>query len=200
MRTALQLESSPKNLKANHIFFSFFHFSLFILLITNLDFRTDILSHRDRLYRLALSLLENSAEAEDVVQDVMLKAWERREEWDTVERPLAWLSQMTKNQALDKLRKMHPDPLPQEGSPQWQHPNLVASPQAADGLSLLQRLIAELPPPMDDLVRLRDIEGMSYREIAQHLQLSEAQVRVYLHRARNRIKERYMKLNHFGLS
>lgn len=165
-----------------------------------MDFRTDILSHRDRLYRLALSLLGDSAEAEDVVQDVMLKAWERREEWDTVERPLAWLSQMTKNQALDKLRKTHADPLPQEGSPLWQHPNLVASPQAADGLSLLQRLIAELPPPMDDLVRLRDIEGMSYREIAQHLQLSEAQVRVYLHRARNRIKERYMKLNHFGLS
>ena len=159
-----------------------------------MDFRTDILAHRDRLYRLALSLLGDSAEAEDVVQDVMLKAWERRGEWESIERPLAWLSQMAKNQALDKLRKMHPDPLPQEGSAQWQHPNLVASPQATDGLGLLHRLIAELPSPLDDLVRLRDIEGMSYREIADHLHLSEDQVRVYLHRARTKIKEKYLKL------
>ncbi len=164
-----------------------------------MDFRSDILVHRDRLYRLALSLLGDQVEAEDVVQDVMLKAWEHREEWGSIERPLAWLSQMTKNQALDKMRKMRPDPLPKEGSAQWQHPNLVETPQSTEGLALMQHLISDLPSPLDSIVRLRDIEGLSYREIALELQLSEDQVRVYLHRARTKIKEKYLKLQRFGL-
>lgn len=164
-----------------------------------MDFRTDILAHRDRLYRLALSILGDSAEAEDVVQDVMLKAWERREEWVAVEKPLAWLSQMTKNAALDKLKKARHQPLPEEGSAQWQSPSLVTTPHHSEGIGLVTRLISELPPPLDDLVRLRDIEGFSYAEIADKLQLTEDQVRVYLHRARTKIKEKYVKMQNYGL-
>ena len=164
-----------------------------------MDFRTDILPHRDRLYRLALSILGDSAEAEDVVQDVMLKAWERRKEWGAVEKPLAWLAQMTKNAALDKLKKAHHQPLPEEGSAQWQNPSLVTTPHHSEGIGLISRLISELPPPLDDLIRLRDIEGFSYAEIADKLQLTEDQVRVYLHRARTKIKEKYVKMQKYGL-
>ena len=43
-----------------------------------MDFRKDILVHRDRLYRLALSITMHTGEAEDVVQETMIRAWERR--------------------------------------------------------------------------------------------------------------------------
>ena len=66
-------------------------------------------------------------------------------------------------------------------------------------IALLARLMAQLPSPQDDIVRLRDIEGFSYREIAEKLNLSETQVRVYLHRGRQRLREQYTRIQNYGL-
>ena len=167
-----------------------------------MDLRTDILPHRDRLYRLALNITMNTAEAEDVVQDVMLRAWERRAEWDTIDNMQAWLMQICKNLALD--RKKHLDrqqPLSTHLSALNPQPStLTPHPyDSHESFSLLHQLIATLPPPLDDLVRLRDIEGLSYRDIATQLHLTEDQVRVYLHRARTKLKEKYTQIQKFGL-
>ena len=70
-----------------------------------MDFRSAILPHRDRLFRLALSITADVTEAEDVVQDAMLKAWERRDEWPQIGNMQAWLTQITKNIALDSARR-----------------------------------------------------------------------------------------------
>lgn len=164
-----------------------------------MDFRSDILVHRDYLYRLALSLIGDSAEAEDVVQDVMLKAWEHRAEWESIEKPLAWLTQVAKNLAMDKKKKSRPQPLPEEGSPGWQSPHMQSMPQQGDGIALMMQLISALPHPLDDLVRLRDVEGFTYSEIATQLQLTEDQVRVYLHRARQKLKAQYEAIQNYGL-
>lgn len=59
--------------------------------------------------------------------------------------------------------------------------------------------MAQLTPPQDDIIRLRDIEGLSYREIATELSLTEDQVRVYLFRARQKLREQYMKMQNYGL-
>lgn len=160
-----------------------------------MDLRTDILPHRDRLYRLALSITMQTAEAEDIVQDVMLRAWERRAEWPTIENMQAWLMQICKNLALDRRKKQERmSPLPSSLNQE----EMIAAPASYttdDGdYALIHQLIAQLPPPLDDLVRLRDIEGLSYREIATLLHLTEDQVRVYLHRARTKLKEKYQQL------
>ena len=70
-----------------------------------MDFRTTILPHRDRLYRLALSITLDTADAEDIVQDTMLKAWERREQWPQIRNIESWLTQICKNLALDHKKK-----------------------------------------------------------------------------------------------
>lgn len=159
-----------------------------------MDFRTDILPHRDRLYRLALSITMDTAEAEDVVQDVMLRAWERRGEWDTVSNTQAWLMQICKNLSLDCKKRAHFEEL------QEQDRNHVDTDyDARESVSLIHRFISELPPPLDDLIRLRDIEGLSYREIAQQLSLTEDQVRVYLHRARQKLRDQYLRTQNYGL-
>ena len=164
-----------------------------------MDFRATILPHRDRLYRLALSITMQTAEAEDIVQDVMLRAWERRDEWPSIENIQGWLLQVCKNLALDRRKKQErTSPMPT--SSRQQEMAVPATHTDGDGdYALLQQLITELPPPLDDLVRLRDIEGLSYREIASLLHLTEDQVRVYLHRARTKLKEKYERLQSYGL-
>ena len=200
-----------------------------------MDFRTTILPHRDRLYRLALSITLDTADAEDIVQDTMLKAWERREQWPQIRNIESWLTQICKNLALDhKKRRSRIVPLTTDGqqpsaiinpplgpsgrftleeSTVINHPSTVINhplgpsgrftleeSSILDSHSSIIHLISQLPPPQDDIVRLRDIEGYSYREIAQQLNLSEDQVRVYLHRARTRLREQYTALENFGLS
>ena len=170
-----------------------------------MDLRTDILPHRDRLFRLALSITMDATEAEDVVQDTMLRAWEHRDEWKSIDNIPGWLMTICKNLALDKRKHLdRQTPLAPDNNT-TDHPSFAeedrtgARLEARESLSILHQLITQLPPPLDDLVRLRDIEGLSYREIAVQLHLSEDQVRVYLHRARTKIKERYLKLQGFGL-
>lgn len=171
-----------------------------------MDFRADILSHRDRLYRQALSILADAAEAEDVVQDVMLRAWEHRGEWDQIENMQAWLAQVCKRLALDKRKHaalLRRTPLSDDTLDAARHTSLsghASDMERHETLHLLCDLIADLPSPLDDLVRLRDIEGMSYRDIALQLNLSEDQVRVYLHRARGKLRERYLKLQRTGMN
>ena len=197
-----------------------------------MDFRTTILPHRDRLYRLALSITLDTADAEDIVQDTMLKAWERREQWPQIRNIESWLTQICKNLALDHKKKrsrivplttdeqqpsaiINP-PLGSSGrftleessiinhqSTVINHPSSILDYQSSiinHQSSSIIHLISQLPPPQDDIVRLRDIEGYSYREIAEQLNLSEDQVRVYLHRARTRLREQYTALENFGLS
>lgn len=159
-----------------------------------MDFRNSILPHRDRLYRLALSITMDAAEAEDVVQDTMLRAWERRAEWDSIDNIQAWLMQICKNMSLDKRKRLdRQQPLTPD------HHGTDAPHDNKESLDILNRLINKLPPPLDDLIRLRDIEGLSYREMAEQLKLTEDQVRVYLHRARQKVKEQYNQLQHYGL-
>ena len=178
-----------------------------------MDFRTTILPHRDRLYRLALSITLDTADAEDIVQDTMLKAWERREQWPQIRNIESWLTQICKNLALDhKKKRSRIVPLTTINHPSSiiHHPSSIIDPPSSilDSRPLtldpsappIIHLISQLPPPQDDIVRLRDIEGYSYREIAQQLNLSEDQVRVYLHRARTRLREQYTALERFGLS
>ncbi|MBO4801892.1 MAG: RNA polymerase sigma factor [Bacteroidaceae bacterium] len=165
--------------------------------------RSDILPHRDRLYRLALGITLHTAEAEDVVQETMIRAWEHREEWPTIQNIESWLTQICRNLALDRKKKMRTSLLPTMPEAGETVPeNLVTHPSPEMGENLFYivgQLITELPPPQDDIFRLRDIEGLSYRDIATQLNLSEDQVRVYLHRARQRLREKYNQLQNFGL-
>lgn len=160
-----------------------------------MDLRTDILPHRDRLYRLALGITLHTAEAEDVVQDTMMRAWERRDEWPQVRNIGAWLAQICRNLALDRRKKAQPE---MQGDA-----HSVADPHAAldarESIALLSRLMEQLPSPQDELVRLRDIEGLSYQEIAKELDITEDQVRVGLHRARAKLREQYVRIQRFGL-
>lgn len=155
----------------------------------NISFRTTVLPLSDKLYRLALRITMNKAEAEDVVQDTLLKVWERRDEWEQINNLEAFAIATCRNRALDIVKRAgrKTESLDEMAhfSNQTPHEQLVEN----EEISLVRRLMDDLPEVQRTIMLLRDIEGKTYQEIAQMLDISETQVKVYLHRARTKIKE-----------
>ena len=71
-----------------------------------ISFRNDLLPLQNELYRLALRITLNPAEAEDIVQETMIKVWNRRDQWDEIESIEAFCLTICRNLALDKMHKM----------------------------------------------------------------------------------------------
>ena len=71
----------------------------------NISFRTTVLPLSDKLFRLAFRITMNRAEAEDVVQDTLLKVWEHREEWEQINNLEAFAIATCRNRALDIMKR-----------------------------------------------------------------------------------------------
>lgn len=165
-------------------------------------FQTEVLPLKDKLFRLALRITLNREDAQDVVQETMLRVWDARERWNTIESMEAFCITICRNQALDFMKKAGrrnvslEEEMPQnadvEASP---HEQLVRG----EGIRLIRRAMDSLPEVQRSIMELRDIEGKSYEEIGLLLALSDAQVKVYLHRARKKMKTIIEQIEHYGL-
>ena len=153
-----------------------------------ISFRNDILPLKDKLYRLALRITFDSAEAEDIVQDTMIRVWNKRDEWTQFDSIEAYCLTVARNLAIDRSQKLESQNV--ELTPETQEMPDTLTPDRAyeqdEQLRLVHHLINELPEKQRTIVQLRDIEGKSYKEIADVLQLTEEQVKVNLFRARQR--------------
>lgn len=167
-----------------------------------LSFRDDILPLKDKLFRLALRITLNREEAEDVVQETMLRVWSKRDEWQQFNSVEAYCLTIAKNLALDKSEKKDAQTvelnaqaelaIPEAEDP---HERLVSK----ERLMLVHRFVNELPVRQRIILQLRDVEGKSYREIASLLNLTEEQVKVNLFRGRQKVKQRLMDTERYGL-
>ena len=169
-----------------------------------ISFRNDVLPLKNKLYRLALRITLNPAEAEDVVQETMMKVWIRREQWEQIESIEAFCLTICRNQALDKTRKMAGTEQSldagEHDAPDHSH---TANPEEQaiqqDRVQLVRRLIDSLPEKQRTVMQLRDFEGKSYKEIAAVMGISEEQVKVSIFRARQAIKQKYIQAEEYGL-
>ena len=166
-----------------------------------ISFRNDILPLKDKLYRLAFRITLNSAEAEDIVQDTLMKVWDRREEWSRIDSIGAFCLTIARNLAIDRSQKMEAQNVELIPEIQEQPESFTPYDRLAgnEQLKLVHRLINELPEKQRSIIQLRDIEGKNYKEIANIMQLSEEQVKVNLFRARQKIKQRYLEIENYGL-
>jgi RNA polymerase sigma-70 factor (ECF subfamily) len=165
-------------------------------------FREEILPLKDKLFRVALRITLNREEAEDIVQDVLLKVWDKRDGWDELESIEAYCLVVTRNLAIDRSEKRdnnHVELTDEEwvsaGGTENPYDRLIGN----ERLRLVHRIINELPEKQRLMVQLRDIEGKNYKEIATILGLTEEQVKVNLFRARKKIKEQYLQIDEYGL-
>lgn len=157
----------------------------------NISFRTTVLPLSDRLFRLALRITMNKAEAEDVVQDTLLRVWECRGQWEQIGSLEAFAIATCRNRALDVSKRAgrNARSLDEIDGGQRSTANAQSELEAREEITLVRRLMDDLPELQRTIMLLRDIEGQSYQEIAQALSISETQVKVYLHRARTKIKK-----------
>lgn len=151
-------------------------------------FQQWVTEHQDPAWNLARYLLKDPAEAEDACQEAFVKLWRHQDRVDP-ERVRPWLMKVTRNVCLDRLRRRHPT---QEWA-EWQQPD--DGPGPLDGVQQtelgirLKTCINGLTEPYRSLVVLRDVQQHSYEEVANVLELSLTQVKVYLHRARKQLRE-----------
>ena len=166
-----------------------------------ISFRDDILPLKDKLFRLAIRITFDRAEAEDVVQDTMIRVWNKREEWTQFGSIEAYCLTVAKNLAIDRSQKKEAQNV--ELTPEMEEESEISGPYDQlvnnERMSIIHRLINELPEKQRLIMQLRDIEGESYKEIAKILNLTEEQVKVNLFRARQKVKQRYLEIDEYGL-
>ena len=166
-----------------------------------ISLRDDILPLKDKLFRLALRITFDRAEAEDVVQDTMIRVWNKREEWTQFGSIEAYCLTVAKNLAIDRSQKKEAQNV--ELTPEMEEESEISGPYDQlvnnERMSIIHRLINELPEKQRLIMQLRDIEGESYKEIAKILNLTEEQVKVNLFRARQKVKQRYLEIDEYGL-
>lgn len=166
-----------------------------------ISFREDVLPLKDKLFRLALSITQNRTEAEDVVQETLIRIWNHRDDWEQIESLEGYSLTICRRLALDEVKKASHGNVPldvdrdadiDDNTP---HGLVVAE----ERREMVRRQIDRLPEMQRSIMLLRHIEGKSYHEIAEILKLSESQVKVYLHRARQRMKEQIIQTKEYGL-
>ena len=169
-----------------------------------ISFRNDILPLKNELYRLALRITLNPAEAEDIVQETMIKVWNKREQWNDIESIEAFCLTICRNISLDKMRKMENQNQSLEESEhdapdQSYSSNPEEQAMQQDKLMLIRHLINALPEKQRSAMQLRDFEGKSYKEIAQIMDISEEQVKINIFRARQTIRQKFLETEEYGL-
>jgi RNA polymerase sigma-70 factor (ECF subfamily) len=165
-------------------------------------FETRVLPVKNKLYRFALRLLGSTAEAEDVVQEVLIRVWNGRAQMAQVENMEAWCMRITKNLSLDRLRSSQrraTGTLDTTFDLHHSGPTPLETTEVTESMQRIRQLIATLPDKQKQVIHLRDIEGYSYAEICELTELDMNQVKVNLFRARQAVRERLTKLNAYGL-
>jgi RNA polymerase sigma-70 factor (ECF subfamily) len=153
------------------------------------QYRQAVDQHKQRVYSLALYSLRAREDAEDVTQEVFIKLWQHWQNVD-LDKIGAWLMRVTRNCVIDHIRKRTPEQKQTEFDVE-SHPAPEKGEHELDRTSLQQQLksaIAELSDPFRSIIIMRDIQGFSYSDIEQTLDMSESQVKVYLHRARRKLR------------
>ena len=169
-----------------------------------ISFRNDVLPLKNELYRLALRITLNPAEAEDIVQETMIKVWNRREQWDNIESIEAFCLTICRNISLDKMKKAeNQNQSLSEGEHDAPDQSYSSNPEEQamqqDRMQLIRQLINQLPEKQRSVMQLRDFEGKSYKEIAKVMGISEEQVKVNIFRARQTIRQKYFETEKYGL-
>lgn len=157
------------------------------------------------VFRIAQHITQNREDAEDVVQDAFLKAYQNLEQFQGNSKFYTWLVRIAVNEALMRLRKrrndrtvsLDEDVETDEGSMPREVADWSPNPEQIYGTSelgdILKKTIQGLPPGFRTVFVLRDIEGLSTEETAEMLGLSVPAVKSRLLRARLQLRERLAK-------
>lgn len=157
--------------------------------MTEKEYNDCVNQHADNVFRFIVKNLRHEEDARDVVQSAFEKLWRHREEVDSA-KIKSYLFTVAYNQMIDHIRKAKRVYLKEE----FRDDSRVINRESNNAKAILQEALARLNETQRSLVMLKDYEGYSYEEIGSIMNLSESQVKVYLHRARLQLKEFIVKV------
>ena len=159
------------------------------------EFLRKFMVHKNKMYRFARSYISDDEEAKDVVQDVLLKLWETAATLNEVKNTEAWCMALVRNKSLDRLKRAERK-LRSVGDYSSAEANAVSAEPAPDRRlsnkelgEMIQNSAAALPEKQRAAFHLRDVEGYSYLEISETLEMDMNQVKVNIFRARKALRE-----------
>ena len=164
------------------------------------EFTNSVFPFQDKLFRLARRLLVSSEEAEDAVQEVFLKLWNRREKIKNYKNLEAFAFTMTKNYCYDRLKSKQAGNLKIVHSNYQSSENMERAIEANDGVGLVFKIMDTLPEQQKTILQLRDVEQFEFKEIAEILESNETAIRVALSRARKTVRNELIKQYNYGVS
>jgi len=157
--------------------------------MTEKEYNECVNQYADNVFRFIVKNLKHEEDARDVVQTAFEKLWRNRAEVDN-SKCKSYLFTVAYNQMIDHLRKVKRVYLKEE----FREESRISDRPANNAKAVLQEALARLSETQRSLVMLKDYEGYSYDEIGRIMNLSESQVKVYLHRARLQLKEYIVKV------
>lgn len=166
------------------------------------EFHTLIRPYERTVYVMALTLLKNEADAEDVAQEAFLKAFRNLKNFRAESKFSTWLISITLNEARSRLRRKSTMPMESLDEPADEQSHISPAVlidwreipsetvERLEVKQLLQQAVEDIPLIYRETFVLRDIEELSVNETAETLGISVASVKVRLHRARMMLQKR----------
>jgi RNA polymerase sigma-70 factor, ECF subfamily len=151
--------------------------------------------HNQRIYRIVRGILDDDGEAEDVMQDAYVRAYQHLSQFEGRSTFITWLTRIAMHEAFARLEKLKKQTSLDSDEGFADMKSTLASPDnpernIANGElhDALEAAILSLPPKYRSIIMLRDVEEMSTAEAASALEISEQTVKVRLHRARAQVR------------
>ncbi len=176
----------------NHPFYviSALHLSLYRKTMTTKEFKNKILPLSQRIFPMAMRMLGNSDEAQDAVQEIMIKLWSSRKKVGQHPNVSGLVFLMTKNYCLDRLKARKRTRIVETDQKYMAYLYVEGEQNNAEDLiALVRKIIVELPENQQEVILLRDIDGLEFEEIVEITQLKIEHIRVLLSRARKHVRQ-----------
>jgi RNA polymerase sigma-70 factor (ECF subfamily) len=165
------------------------------------EFRNTVLPEGRRLYALAFRFLNNREEAEDAVQEVMMKLWTERHRESSYASVTAWCTTVTRNCCIDMLRRRkrwRTEPLGSSAENGTLNSGNAGAEDRREAAGLFSEIVNRMKEPGRSAVIMRDMEGYSYEETAEALGTNVNALRTVISRTRKQIREEMEKIYLYG--
>lgn len=165
------------------------------------EFRKDVLPEGRRLYALAFRYLNSREEAEDAVQEVMMKLWSERDKTRNYSSVAAWCTTVTRNCCIDILRRrkrLQIGNIDEAGVIISADTDTGKSHEVTEAARMVSAIVTRMKEPGRSAIIMRDIEGYSYEETAEATGMSIAAIRTVMSRARKQVREEMERIYSYG--
>lgn len=169
--------------------------------VTHRQFEQHVHQYQHRVFGFAYHFLGDREEAEDVTQEVFLRFWNHRTEVDGGQ-PIGWLLRVARNASVDALRRRSTYRRAVTGDQdlvdraRGDAPGPARDAENSNFRALLEQALDQLAEPYRSLVILRELQDLTYQDIADTLELPLTTVKVYLHRARQMLRNQLAEVMH----